>query len=196
MKTNKGATPAKQWLTEKELAERLGLSTSAVSERRRTGGDLPRHTTTGERSHMYRLDDVEAWQDARTMDVNGEWAAKLIEKSRVARDELAGTSKLLELGQFTVAVRSLAERKAVLAVCPEQLTVLDLVAECQLAGCLEQVTWSGRLTDDELRAVLVALGTLTRQQPSGLEQANRQLSQVEVLAAVVIGAVEANLNAA
>lgn len=194
MNDDKGATPAKQWLTEKELADRLGLSTSAVSERRRTGGDLPRHTTTGERSHMYCADDVDAWLDARTQDTSGERAHKLIEQSRVARGELTGTAKRLALGNFAVTVKSRAEQQAVLAACPEQMTVLDLVAECQLADCLEQVTWSGRLTEAELRAVLVTLGTLTRQKPGDLERANRLLSEVEVLSAVVLGAVAANLS--
>lgn len=203
MRNNVNITPAERWVSEQELALLLGMSSSAIARRRRTGGDLPRHTTTGERTHMYRLDDVEAWRDARTTDTNNEVAAKLIEQSRVDRDALPGTSTLLEMGRFTVEVKSLADCKKALAArkeafppALEELSVVEVVAECQLAGCLQQVTWSGRLSNDELRAVLVTIGTLTRQQPRSLGRANRLLSEVEVLAAVVIGAVEANLNEA
>lgn len=188
MTKKKNFTHTGRWLTEQELATRLGLSGSAISERRRTGGDLPRHITTGPRTHMYPEKDVQAWLDARTTDLHTAVVDKQVTASRTNRADVPEGTATVQLGGFTVTATTRTGLHDAVAACPARLTVLDLVTACVAADSLDHVTWDGDMTVEQLRSVIVAMGTHIRRTPVATAEVNRSLATSYVLTALMDGA--------
>lgn len=182
------STPDERWLTEPEAARRMGLSPQTLSARRRRGGDIPPHVTTGDRRHLYREADVEMWLAARTTDPAAAAMASIIEASRTPRDEVATDTAAVALGGFALTLADRHALRAALAKCPASMTALDLAqAACQ-DDTLVSVTWCGTLTSREVTAAITALGTHAQRRPHAEEEAARSLGTSIIYTAIINGA--------
>ena len=166
----------------------MGLASATLATRRREGGDVPRHITTGARRHLYRENDVELWLAARTTDPAAAATASIIEASRTPRDEVATDSATVTLGGFTLTLADRRALRAALAECPASMTALDLAQAACLDGTLVSATWCGTLTSREATAAVTALGTHAQRRAHTPEEAARSLGTSIIYTAIINGA--------
>lgn len=188
MKRTRNATPA-GWLTEPEAAARMGLASATLATRRREGGDVPRHITTGARRHLYREVDVELWLAARTTDPAANTVTSLIEESRTYRGDVPMHFATATVGGFTLSAGSPVELRDALAMCPESLTALDLAVALAHAQSLGSVTWEGHLPRPTLHAVGTALLAHMNRHPATAESAAELAATSAIHTALINGAI-------
>ncbi|WP_141758953.1 AlpA family transcriptional regulator [Corynebacterium sp. HMSC064E07] len=187
MKRTCNATPA-GWLTEPEAAARMGLASATLATRRREGGDVPRHITTGARRHLYRETDVELWLAARTTDPAADTVASLIEESRTPRRDVPTHSDTATVGSFTLTAGSSAELQTALTMCPESLTALDLAVALAQTQSLGTVTWEGRMPRLALRGVSTSLLAHMNRHPATAASAAALAATCRIHTALINGA--------